>query len=54
MSFPFGNLLCFDYRYNKKSLNVVFYNTEGEENIITPVSDSFSDLINRLYALENI
>lgn len=49
---PFGNLLCFDYRYNEKSPKIVFY--DFEETTITPVCDSFTDLLERLYALENI
>lgn len=49
---PFGNLLCFDYRYNEKSPKIVFY--DCEETTITPVCDSFTDLLERLYALENI
>lgn len=49
---PFGNLLCFDYRYNENSPKIVFY--DFEETTITPVCDSFTDLLERLYALENI
>lgn len=48
---PFGNLLCFDYRFNEKLPVIVFY--DCEERIITPVCDSFTDLLERLYALEN-
>lgn len=48
---PFGNLLCFDYRYNEKLPVIVF--CDCEETIITPVCDSFTDLLERLYALEN-
>jgi SMI1-KNR4 cell-wall len=51
---PFGNLLCFDYRYNEKAPKVVFFDSEEEETTITPVCDSFTDLINRLYVMENI
>ncbi|QUG40138.1 SMI1/KNR4 family protein [Psychrobacillus sp. INOP01] len=49
---PFGNLLCFDYRYNEKSPKIVFY--DCEETTKTSVCDSFTDLLERLYALENI
>lgn len=49
---PFGNLLCFDYRYNEKSPKIVFY--DCEETTITTVCDSFTELLERLYALENI
>jgi SMI1-KNR4 cell-wall len=48
---PYGNLLCFDYRYDENSPKVVFFDSEGEETSITPVCDTFTDLISRLYAI---
>ncbi|MFD2214907.1 SMI1/KNR4 family protein [Metabacillus endolithicus] len=50
---PYGNLLCFDYRYNEDSPKVVFFISEDEETSITPVCDTFTDLINRLYSIVN-
>lgn len=50
---PFGNLLCFDYRYNENNPKVVFFENESEKPTIIPVCNSFTDLINRLYAIED-
>lgn len=50
---PFGNLLCFDYRSNKESPQVVFFDHEerGEEAII-PICNTFTELLNGLYSIE--
>ncbi|OPH46700.1 hypothetical protein BC351_14540 [Paenibacillus ferrarius] len=50
---PFGNLICFDYRYSKKIPYVIFYDHEevGEE-AITPICETFTELLNRLYSIE--
>ncbi|EOQ05083.1 hypothetical protein KOY_02869 [Bacillus cereus VDM021] len=48
---PFGNLLCFDYNDNADSPKVVFYNCEETgSTLITPVCQSFTDLLDRLYS----
>lgn len=44
---PFGNLICFDYRYTKNSPIVVFY--DHEEDTIQPICNSFTALVERLY-----
>lgn len=44
---PFGNLICFDYRYNERSPKIVFY--DHEEQTICLVCDSFIALLERLY-----
>lgn len=50
---PFGNLLCFDYNENVDAPKVVFYNCEEiGSTLITPVCQSFTDLLNRLYSLK--
>ncbi|MGN0974171.1 MAG: SMI1/KNR4 family protein [Bacilli bacterium] len=48
---PFGNLLCFDYNENIDSPKVVFYNCEETgSTLITPVCQTFTDLLDRLYS----
>lgn len=50
---PFGNLLCFDFRDNASSPKIIFYNCEESgSTLITPVCESFTDLLERLYSLE--
>lgn len=49
---PFGGLLCFDYCDKEELPKVIFYDCEEMKK--TSVCDSFSDLLERLYALENI
>ncbi|MNC74206.1 SMI1 / KNR4 family protein [compost metagenome] len=50
---PFGNLLCFDYRLNKTSPQVIFFDHEeaGEEAVI-PVCSTFTELLDGLYSIE--
>ncbi|KWX88142.1 hypothetical protein AMQ83_08645 [Paenibacillus riograndensis] len=50
---PFGNLLCFDYRLNKTSPKVIFFDHEatGEEAIIT-ICNTFTELLDGLYSIE--
>lgn len=47
---PFGNQLCFDFRRNKNSPSIVFFDHEeiGEEGIIE-VCETFSELIETLH-----
>ncbi|MBP3041174.1 SMI1/KNR4 family protein [Bacillaceae bacterium Marseille-Q3522] len=50
---PFGNLLCFDYRDNDESPKIVFYNCEENGiTLVTPVCESFTVLLDRLYPLK--
>ncbi|MFC4620417.1 SMI1/KNR4 family protein [Camelliibacillus cellulosilyticus] len=50
---PFGNHICFDYRESKDNPKVVFWDHEvayeDPEKAITPVCDSFTELLNKLY-----
>ncbi|APQ60695.1 hypothetical protein PPOLYM_01951 [Paenibacillus polymyxa] len=50
---PFGNLLGFDYRFNKEVPLIIFFDHEeiGEE-AITPVCDTFTELLDKLYSIE--
>ncbi|MGM1019044.1 MAG: SMI1/KNR4 family protein [Bacillota bacterium] len=49
---PFGNLLCFDYRFNKEvPLIILFDHEEIEEEAITPVCDTFTELLDKLYSI---
>ncbi|CQR55772.1 SMI1/KNR4 family protein [Paenibacillus riograndensis] len=50
---PFGNLLCFDYRLNKTSPQVIFFDHEeaGEEAVI-PVCSTFTELLDGLYSIK--
>ncbi|MFC7677707.1 SMI1/KNR4 family protein [Paenibacillus sp. GCM10028914] len=50
---PFGNLICFDYRYTKESPSIVFYDHEevGDESI-TLICESFSELLDKLYSMK--
>jgi len=52
---PFGNLLCFDYRYNTTNPSIVFFDHEDDEenDVIFYVTDSYTDLLERLYSLED-
>lgn len=53
--FPFatdsaGNMLCFDYRKDKHSPSIVFYNhEEDDEDAIELVCESFTDLLESLH-----
>lgn len=49
---PFGNYICFDYRYTEDSPTIVFYNHEFDS--INPVCDTFTALIERLYDGEEL
>ncbi|MED4401595.1 SMI1/KNR4 family protein [Metabacillus fastidiosus] len=48
---PFGNLICFDYRQDKESPIIIFYDheTEDEENKFLRICDTFTELIERLH-----
>ncbi len=51
---PFGNLLCFDYSTSEKFPKVVFYDCEGTSSkVINPICDSFTELLDRLYSMNN-
>ncbi|MCG7316159.1 SMI1/KNR4 family protein [Brevibacillus laterosporus] len=51
---PFGNLICFDYRKDKQFPTVVFFDHEEEgEDAIEPICDTFSELLDKLYSLED-
>ncbi|MGG0238072.1 SMI1/KNR4 family protein [Bacillus rhizoplanae] len=50
---PFGNHICFDYRNNPLSPNVVFWDHEEEmEEAIYSVCSSFQELLSSLYEFE--
>ncbi|MFJ7744617.1 SMI1/KNR4 family protein [Peribacillus sp. NPDC097295] len=52
---PFGNYLCFDFQENYSSPKIVFLNHEEEGEVaLSIICDTFSDLINELYSLEDI
>ncbi|MGE7902932.1 SMI1/KNR4 family protein [Peribacillus sp. NPDC094092] len=48
---PFGNYLCFDYRNNYSSPKIIFFN--HEEEALSQVCDTFSDLLEQMYSLED-
>lgn len=47
----FGNLICFDYRQDKESPIIIFYDheTENEENKFLRICDTFPELIEGLH-----
>ncbi|WHX50171.1 SMI1/KNR4 family protein [Paenibacillus woosongensis] len=49
---PFGGLICFDYRPSNDVPVIVFFDEELENNNITFICESFSELINRLLIIE--
>ncbi|WGV58804.1 SMI1/KNR4 family protein [Brevibacillus brevis] len=50
---PFGNLLCFDFRNSLDKPQIVFYDHEEKiEDAITPICTSFTELLERMYSLE--
>ncbi|MDM5358771.1 SMI1/KNR4 family protein [Peribacillus sp. ACCC06369] len=48
---PFGSYLCFDYRNNYPSPKIIFFN--HEEEALSLVCDTFSDLLEQMYSLED-
>ncbi|REK76865.1 SMI1/KNR4 family protein [Paenibacillus paeoniae] len=51
---PFGNLLAFDYRLNKEKPPVILFDHEEiEAEAITPVCNTFTELLDKLYSIES-
>lgn len=51
---PFGNLLCFDYRQDKNKPGIVFFDHEEQgEDSIELICNTFTELLDKLYFLEN-
>jgi cell wall assembly regulator SMI1 len=51
---PFGNKLCFDYRNDKNSPTVVFYdNDESDDRAIEYICEDFTSLLDSLHSNEN-
>jgi cell wall assembly regulator SMI1 len=50
---PFGNHICFDYRYTDQNPTVVFWDHEEGEDFFEPVCESFTTLLEQLAANEN-